>query len=133
MKLSFMLLTMVVGVFFNDLTALFQLTGSMYGLILQLILPVAFYVKAYNKNLFKSVEWLRNEEDIEELSSLLHPREERVEISKKLGEREDVASEGDTEMKRRFVTYLGLLLVVLGVIANYYYLVEIIKVEGIRQ
>ena len=81
MKLSFMVLTMVVGVFFNDLTALFQLTGSMYGLILQLILPVAFYVKAYNKDMFKSVEWLRNEEDIEELNSLLHPREDRVNIS----------------------------------------------------
>ena len=64
---------------------------------------------------------------------MLHPREDRVVISKKLGERENVESGEDTEMKRRAVTYLGLLLVVGGVIANYYYLVEIIKVEGIRQ
>ena len=123
---------MVIGVYLNDLTAMFQLTGSMYGLILQLILPVAFYVKAYNKDLFESVEWFRDYDE-EEQRSLLHPREDRVVISKKLRERENVASGEDTEMKRRGVTYLGLLLVVLGVIANYYYLVEIIKVEGIRQ
>ena len=93
---------------------------------------MAFYVKAYNKDLFESVEWLKDE-DLEEKSSLLHPREDRVVISKKLGERQNVVSHEDTEMKRRAVTYLGLLLVVLGVIANYYYLVEILKVEGVRQ
>ena len=86
MRLVFMLTTMNFAVFFKDLTVMFQLTGPMYGLILQVILPVAFYVKSYNKKMFESYDFLK-EEDLEEHKSLLHPREDRVMISNKLIEK----------------------------------------------
>lgn len=38
--------------FCNNLTIVFQLSGAFNGLFLQIILPVAFYIKAYGPSLF---------------------------------------------------------------------------------
>lgn len=59
-----MFIILNVSIFLHDLTHMFQLTGSMYGLILQLILPVAFYIKAYKKEVFEPFDFMK--EDPEE-------------------------------------------------------------------
>ena len=46
-RLLYMFIALNVSIFFHDLTALFQLTGPIYSLMLQTILPVLFYIKSY--------------------------------------------------------------------------------------
>jgi Mn2+/Fe2+ NRAMP family transporter len=66
-RLFYMFMTLNIAIFFHDITALFQLTGPLYSLMLQTILPVLFYVKSYKKEMFESIEWLYdNESESEE-------------------------------------------------------------------
>lgn len=81
-RIAYVLLTLYVSAKCNSLTLILQLSGSFNGLFLQIIMPVAFYVKSYNTQYDELLG--KDELDMEEENRLMHSTEEQNMIMGKL-------------------------------------------------